>query len=273
MQINAAKVLIDGPSELVFDYAIPESLAEVAVGCRVRIPLRNRNATGTVLEIGPPPQSNFALRPLHSLIDPEPLITPNLMKLGKWLAKYYGTPMEQVMRALLPESVRQDAHSEKTRKVVILEQMPDDEEKKGYVSLKSEAVRRDPDQDQEFMQSSPLTLNDEQATALAEILKEPASGESKKPILLQGVTGSGKTEVYLQAVQHHVDAGRSALILVPEISLTPQTVQRFKSRFADLQDKVAVLHSHLSQGERFDEWHRIRKGFRPSHPIRYHRRG
>ncbi len=303
MQINAAKVLIDGPSELVFDYAIPESLGEVAVGCRVRIPLRNRNSTGTVLEIGPPPQTNFTLRPLHSLIDPEPLITPNLMKLGKWLSEYYGTPMEQVMRALLPESVRQDAHSEKTRKVVVLENMPDEEaleklkkrapkqhviltlvkaaagqisladlgggsvtasvkslEKKGFVSLKSEAVRRDPDQDQEFMESYPLKLNAEQEVALTEILKEPEEGETKKPILLHGVTGSGKTEVYLQAVQHHVDQGKSALILVPEISLTPQTVQRFKSRFAALQDQVAVLHSHLSQGERFDEWHRIRKG-------------
>lgn len=303
MQIIAAKVLIDGPSELVFDYAIPESLGEVKVGCRVRIPLRNRNSTGTVLEIGPPPQTNFTLRPLHSLIDPEPLITPNLMKLGKWLSEYYGTPMEQVMRALLPESVRQDAHSEKTRKVVVLENMPDEEaleklkkrapkqhviltlvkaaagqislsdlgggsvtasvkslEKKGYVSLKSEAVRRDPDQDQEFMETSPLKLNPEQEVALTEILKEPEEGKTKKPILLHGVTGSGKTEVYLQAVQHHVDQGRSALILVPEISLTPQTVQRFKSRFAALQDQVAVLHSHLSQGERFDEWHRIRKG-------------
>ncbi len=303
MQINAAKVLIDGPSELVFDYAIPETLEDVVVGCRVRIPLRNRNSTGTVLEVGPPPQTNFTLRPLHSLIDPEPLITPNLMKLGKWLSEYYGSPMEQVMRALLPESVRQDAHSEKTRKVVMLENMPDEEaltklkkrapkqhviltllkassgqialadlgggsvttsvkslEKKGYVSLKSEAVRRDPDQDQEFMETSPLKLNDEQEVALTEILKEPEEGEAKKPILLYGVTGSGKTEVYLQAVQHYVNLGKSALILVPEISLTPQTVQRFKSRFASLQSEVAVLHSHLSQGERFDEWHRIRKG-------------
>lgn len=303
----SAKVLIDGPSELVFDYAIPENLGPVAIGCRVRIPLRNRNSTGTVLHIGEAPQTNFALRPLHSLIDPEPLITPGLMKLGKWLAEYYGSPMELVMRALLPESVRQDAHSEKTQKVVILENYPAPEtleklakrapkqhviitllkassgqislkdlgggsitasvkslEKKGYVSLKSESVRRDPEQDQEFLESKPLKLNPEQEVALKEILKQPATTQEKsplkKPILLHGVTGSGKTEVYLQAVQSHLDQGKTALILIPEISLTPQTVQRFKSRFASLQDQVAVLHSHLSQGERFDEWHRIRKG-------------
>jgi primosomal protein N' (replication factor Y) len=299
----AIKVLIDGPADLVFDYLVPESLGVVAVGCRVRIPLRNRNSTGTVLEIGEPPQSNFTLRPLHSLIDPEPLITPGLMKLGKWLAEYYGSPMEQVMRALLPESVRQDAHSEKVRKVVVLETMPDEEtleklakrapkqhviltllkgasgqismkdlgggsatasvkslEKKGYVIIKHESVRRDPDADQEFLETKPLKLNDEQEVALAEVLREPEGDEPKKPILLHGVTGSGKTEVYLQAVQKHLDQGKTALILIPEISLTPQTVQRFKSRFASLQDQVAVLHSHLSQGERFDEWHRIRKG-------------
>lgn len=298
----AARVLIDGPSELVFDYAIPESM-EVSVGCRVHIPLRNRSSTGTVLEIGEPPQTNFVLRELTKLIDPEPLITPNLMKLGKWIADYYAAPMEQVMRALLPESVRQDAHSEKTRKVVHLESMPDDEtfeklskrapkqhviltllksaagqialadlggssvtasvkslEKKGFVSIKSEAVRRDPEADQEFLETSPLKLNEEQAVALAEIIKPPTDGETPKPVLLHGVTGSGKTEVYLQAVQEVVDSGKTALVLVPEISLTPQTVQRFKSRFAALQDQVAVLHSNLSQGERFDEWHRIRKG-------------
>src|SRR5690606_12233524 len=81
-----------------------------------------------------------------------------------------------------------------------------------------------------------------------------------QPILLHGVTGSGKTEVYLQATRRTLDLGKTVLVLVPEISLTPQTVRRFRSRFADIQDQVAVLHSNLSQGERFDEWHRIRKG-------------
>lgn len=300
---QSARVLIDGPSELVFDYMIPDDMA-VVTGCRVRIPLRNRDSTGTVLEIGPPPQTNYNLRPVSKLIDPEPLITPQLMKLGKWIAEYYVAPLEQVMRALLPESVRQDMHSEKTRKIVEIKTMPDAEaldklakrapkqhiilkllesnsgimslkdlgggsvtaavkslEKKGHVVLKEETVRRDPDEDQEFLESAPLKLNPEQEVALEKIVN-PATNDKAipKPILLLGVTGSGKTEVYLQAVQNAIDQGKSALVLVPEISLTPQTVQRFKSRFAALQDHVAVLHSHLSQGERFDEWHRIRKG-------------
>jgi primosomal protein N' (replication factor Y) len=74
------------------------------------------------------------------------------------------------------------------------------------------------------------------------------------------VTGSGKTEIYLQAIQLVLQQGRSAIMLVPEISLTPQTVERFKSRFATQQQEVAVLHSHLSEGERHDQWHQIRSG-------------
>jgi primosomal protein N' (replication factor Y) len=80
--------------------------------------------------------------------------------------------------------------------------------------------------------------------------------------LLHGVTGSGKTEIYLQALAHALEQGKGAIVLVPEISLTPQTVERFKARFSSgkLQTLVAVLHSHLSAGERHDEWHKIRQG-------------
>ncbi|MBG86173.1 MAG: primosomal protein N' [Verrucomicrobiales bacterium] len=83
-----------------------------------------------------------------------------------------------------------------------------------------------------------------------------------KPFVLYGVTGSGKTEVYLQAIAHSLAQGRGAIVLVPEISLTPQTVERFKARFSHgpLRTLVAVLHSHLSAGERHDEWHKIRQG-------------
>jgi primosomal protein N' (replication factor Y) len=89
----------------------------------------------------------------------------------------------------------------------------------------------------------------------------PSSPRSST-FLLHGVTGSGKTEVYLQAIAHVLEQGKGAIVLVPEISLTPQTVERFKARFSSgpLQTLVAVLHSHLSAGERHDEWHKIRQG-------------
>ena len=296
----AARVLIDGPSELVFDYSIPEGM-DARPGCRVKIPLRNRPSTGTILAITEEMPQNFDLRPIDTLIDPEPLITEKLLELGKWMADYYGSPMELVMRALLPEAVRQESNSEKTRKIVVLTAKPDEEamvklakrasrqhvivslleaaggqlslkdlgggsitasvkslEKQGIVELQDEAVRRDPDEGEEFLEDKPLELNPGQAVAMEHVLEQIDTPQ--KPMLMHGVTGSGKTEVYLQAAQRCVDLGKSVLILLPEISLTPQTVQRFKSRFASIQDQVAVLHSHLSQGERFDEWHRIRSG-------------
>jgi primosomal protein N' (replication factor Y) len=90
----------------------------------------------------------------------------------------------------------------------------------------------------------------------------PIAQPHSKTFLLHGVTGSGKTEVYLQAIAHTLEQGKGAIVLVPEISLTPQTVERFKARFSfgTLQTLVAVLHSHLSAGERHDEWHKIRQG-------------
>jgi len=297
------RVLIDGPSELVFDYAVPQGMS-VSPGCRVRVPLRRRSATGTVVSLSGETQADFALRELDSLIDPQPLVNEVLLRVGRWMADYYGCGYETVVRSLLPESVRNEDHSSKTRRVAVLVNLPDEEtlaklsrrarrqhailmllagsadgsmaasdigsgvddalkalESAGIIRIEREEVRRDPDVEGslEVMESKPLALNAPQQAALDAIL---ASVEQAKPMpqLLLGVTGSGKTEVYLQAAQRVIDAGRTVLVLVPEISLTPQTVRRFKARFAAIQDQVAVLHSHLSQGERFDEWHRIRKG-------------
>jgi primosomal protein N' (replication factor Y) len=132
--------------------------------------------------------------------------------------------------------------------------------KRGLIELRDEAIERDPHADEQFVASTNLELNMEQAAALKKITDALAAPDSAKPILLHGVTGSGKTEIYLQAIRAALDRGRSAIVLVPEISLTPQTVERFKSRFADIHQAVAVLHSHLSQGERHDEWHKIHSG-------------
>ena len=91
------RVLIDGPSELLFDYAVPAGL-EVRPGCRVRVPLRRKSATGTVLSETAAEHLDFALREVESLIDPEPLITPVLLRTGEWIADYYGCGIETVIR-------------------------------------------------------------------------------------------------------------------------------------------------------------------------------
>ena len=150
-------------------------------------------------------------------------------------------------------------------------------EDKGMVTIAPEVAERDPYANEQILPTQALALNPEQVRALAAILpamgrtrsaqaegEGPKGGESSgAPVfLLHGVTGSGKTEVYLQAIAHALGQGRGAIVLVPEISLTPQTVERFKARFSSgpLRTLVAVLHSHLSAGERHDEWHKIRQG-------------
>ena len=132
--------------------------------------------------------------------------------------------------------------------------------RRGLAELREEAVVRDPHADEQFIATSNLVMNNEQSLALKEVTQTLDSPENARPILLHGVTGSGKTEIYLQAIRAALDRGRTAIVLVPEISLTPQTVERFKGRFAEAQDAVAVLHSHLSEGERHDEWHKIHSG-------------
>ncbi|MBU4198957.1 MAG: primosomal protein N' [Verrucomicrobia bacterium] len=126
-------------------------------------------------------------------------------------------------------------------------------EKKKLVLISLGTRRRDPLAAQIILPTQPLTLFPEQAEALA-MVKQSIDTLKPSAILLHGVTGSGKTEVYLQAIRYVLDKGQGAIVLVPEISLTPQTVERFRGRFGDA---IAVLHSHLSDGERHDEWYRI----------------
>lgn len=115
---------------------------------------------------------------------------------------------------------------------------------------------RDPFAAMTIAPSQPLQLNAEQQTAFDQITSAADTGQYQ-PFLLEGITGSGKTEVYLQAAQHVFDKGQTVLFLVPEIALTPQMVRRVKSRFGA---QTAVLHSGLSDGERYDEWRRIERG-------------
>ena len=131
--------------------------------------------------------------------------------------------------------------------------------KRDLVKITARAVARDPHAGEQFIPGPALLLNEEQTVAFAMIVRAISSPEKAKPILLHGVTGSGKTEIYLQAIRETLKQNRTSIVLVPEISLTPQTVERFKSRFSE-KDDVAVLHSHLSEGERHDEWHKVHSG-------------
>lgn len=129
--------------------------------------------------------------------------------------------------------------------------------KKGWITRAEIRVERDPFENEEFLPTLPLELTEEQRTCYDAVMTALAKPEEAKPMLLHGITGSGKTEVYLQAIAQVLEKGQTALVLVPEISLTPQTIERFKARFSERRERIAVLHSHLSDGERHDEWFKI----------------
>lgn len=129
--------------------------------------------------------------------------------------------------------------------------------KKGWLEKVALEVYRDPYAASDIQKTRPLQLNDEQQVAVDRIVQAIDAPDETTTFLLEGVTGSGKTEVYLQAMAAALAQGQTALMLVPEISLTPQMVQRVKGRFGKA---VAVLHSGLSSGEKYDEWRRIQRG-------------
>jgi len=128
--------------------------------------------------------------------------------------------------------------------------------KEGFLEVDIVRIDRSPLVNEEYFKTKPKKLNPDQALALEKI--NGSLDEARfETHLLFGVTGSGKTEVYLQAIDKAMEMGKSTIMLVPEISLTPQTVERFRSRF---EGSIAILHHRLSHGERFDEWHKIREG-------------
>ena len=255
--------------------------------------------TGELLLDVPAEPAKPGLKPIEAVDDATPVILPPLMRLARWMAQYYMAPIERCIQALLPAPVRSGRSREMVRlyveavpddppkltkrqaelvadirrvgggwlQQVIAEFKCTAEtlrrlEKLGAVTIEERRRRRDPFANRRVLPSKPLPLNAEQAQALQTVLDGVAQEDDfslppPKPLLLFGVTGSGKTEVYLQAIAAVLERGKGAIVLVPEIALTPQTVQRFASRFGD---RIAVLHSALGDGERFDEWQRIRAG-------------
>ncbi|NLT72492.1 MAG: primosomal protein N', partial [Verrucomicrobiaceae bacterium] len=303
---RTVKVLIDGAtSDLTFTYLIPPEL-KVATGQRVRVPLRNRSAIGTATAIEETDTGalSYRLKPILGVVSEDSFLTEGLLRLAEWIASFYLTPIETVIRTMLPKPSRGEEEKRKTVKVVEWAAPPTEEilasfsgrqkkqketllalqdlgavpladltgrhgisrsvltalEERGLIRMAEQIVSRDPLSEIEYVESEPLALNEEQKAVLDRVFESARrveQGEKTKPILLHGVTGSGKTEVYLQAIQKTVEAGRGAIVLVPEIALTPQTADRFKRRFAGIKDQVAILHSNLSEGERHDEWRKV----------------
>ncbi len=161
----------------------------------------------------------------------------------------------KVLNYLIATNKEQFEASELVKEVEIPHQTLTALVKKGMITERYEEVYRDPYDHKSFTPTKPLQLTDEQEKAIKPVLRSIES-KAHETFLLYGVTGSGKTEIYLQTIQVVIQKGKEAIVLVPEISLTPQMVDRFKRRFGN---DVAVLHSALSIGEQYDEWRKIQR--------------
>ena len=307
--MKVARVATDAALGRTFDYEVPEAFAaRVQPGTLVRISFGNRELDGFVMELSDATAYAGTLKPILGVADGEPLVSPALLRLAKWMAAYYLAPLERCLKFMFPPDVRGGVLSDGFKRQLtvraapaqgrLLEPAPKDREvlerlgdgtellagfcrawhfsaarlrrmaRDGLVVIEEKIARRNPLAGRTILRTSPLPLTEEQRTALELIRGElahcaalhpdgTAASPAPKPVLLHGVTASGKTEVFLQAIAEVLSKGGGAIVLVPEISLTPQTIRRFVSRFGDT---VAVLHSNLSTGERHDEWQRIRSG-------------
>src|SRR6476661_1939409 len=203
-----------------FTYEVDES---VGVGAIVRIPFGRSRARGIVVSLHDAPPEGVDARPVESVIGALPA---TLVELALWIADYYGSTPARALALVAPESP-------KRRK----EQAPPAERQ----SLTGEA--------------EPHELSEPQVAAVARIVEAMDAGSGN--LLLYGATGSGKTEVYLQACAAALERGLGTIVLMPEIALAPQTVGRFRRRFGD---SVAIVHSSLGAAERRDERDRIARG-------------
>ncbi|MFA6321770.1 MAG: primosomal protein N' [Candidatus Omnitrophota bacterium] len=227
-----AQVAVALPIDKVFHYSIPDNLKdEVKIGKRVFVSFANRAVVGYV--VGFSDESDVKdVKPLVSVIDKEPILSEEMLKLTRWVKDNYFCSWGEAIAAVIPAGI-----------------------KKGKESIGSRLSAAET-KNKEFPQSKPHDLMEEQSRALKSVV-ELVDKHEYKTFLLHGITASGKTEVYMQAIEHVLKAGRQAIVLVPEISLTPQTIERFSSRFGD---HVAVMHSRLTPAKKFLEWKRIKDG-------------
>ncbi|HJT24062.1 MAG TPA: primosomal protein N', partial [bacterium] len=281
------------PLKKVFSYRVPEALEGlVAPGMRCSVSFGRRQTVGIVTGLTRQAPDFANVKPIDSLLDTEPSFTPDLLELGKWIADYYYCSLGEALFAVLPTGYRKnpkaflqllaDVDLEKVRAVLEkgekLKGVNVESLKAGKIPLTArtralaEVLKKEslgglklggaPDKPRvkkTARMSGDMTvpeLHPQQDQALKAIL-QPLYLSTFQTFLLHGVTGSGKTEVYLRAISEVLAKGQQAIVLIPEIALTPQTVERFTGRFGD---QVAVLHSRLSTGERTYEWQRIALG-------------
>src|SRR5215510_5114539 len=244
-----ADVAVCLPLSRTFVYKVGEP---VEVGCRVVVPFRKRDMEGFVVGLRNDAVDDIEIHPITNIIDQSPLLRPEIFRLCRWISEYYVSPLGEVLKGALPPGISQK-HLDKPAGAVGEAQARQRAASKGEAQARQRAASKGvalaPGR-------PPLQLTSDQTTAFEAI----RNGHGFQTLLLHGVTGSGKTEVYMRAAEHFVAAGKSSLILIPEIALTPQLTDRFSQRFPR---RIAILHSSLSKRQRIDEWLRIYRGETP----------
>ena len=282
-----------------FTYRIPEGLP-VSVGHHVLVPFGQGNHVKEGFVVAQKEQTDYPeVKDIARIIEPYPVLLDEQIRLAEWMRDVYHCLFVDALRLMIPAQLRGMRVREKHVRTVRLADGIDTDAamesldrapaqkrvfelvarinaevsvpdinafypnstpaisallKRGYLVEQSETVFRRPDK---LRTHTPVYALTEAQRHAADAIDAAMREQNGSVLLLHGVTGSGKTEVYLQAIEDCLREGGQAIVLVPEISLTPQTVGRFTDRFGD---RIAVLHSRLSAGERFDEWRRIRLG-------------
>lgn len=296
MSRNLVAVAVPAPLYTAFDYEVEQGLT-IPAGARVRVPFGRRQMTGLVLGPGSAPDATRVYKPIGAVLDSEPLVPAEVLGLCQWAAAYYQHPIGEVIATALPGHFKQGKAAALRQPQVLqltesgrsalralppraraqrallqeLERQPLAPDRLAGVSAavvqkalgKSwiERVTAAPQALTAAAESAPA-LTPEQTAAL-EVLRAPSGRGREAAVpefsvtLLEGVTGSGKTELYLRRAAEVIAAGRQVLMLAPEIGLTPQLTERFTRRFGAA---VACYHSAMAEGERSQTWLRARSG-------------
>lgn len=289
------EVLLDQNFSRPLDYRLPDDW-HVEVGMRVEVPLKSTLKKGTIAAIKEHSSYPDA-KPIHRLLSQDGFLSEKQWTLARWMAQYYAAPLQRVLKCFIPVNLRKEVaektrvflklaktHDEclkaigmwrakapqraqtleeilNTPKGVYLTDLKTTSSvafliKERWITSHKIKASADLLDEADFFPSSPKTLNSEQTLCLQAISKSLSASEFAAH-LIYGITGSGKTEIYMQAIQEALLQNKSAIMLVPEISLTSQTIERFKARFSE---KIAILHHRRSLGERTSAWEDLRQG-------------
>ena len=288
-----AKVLVEINNinvDKMFDYIVPfEYIEKIKIGMRVKVPFASRELEGFVLDLVNNADDNYELKEIISIVDTEPILNNELLHLGKFMSKKYFSTLISCYQTMLPKALKAQNKTTINKKMIKYVELcsnsfpklkPNQEKIVEYLRINGKVKKEEVNKIsvsgvntlikngiiiESLIEEYRLVTKDinkeketfkltvEQQEAKNKILSQTQSSV----FLLHGVTGSGKTVVYMEIVEEMLNRGKDSIFLVPEISLTPQMVYHFKSRFGD---EVAVLHSRLSEGEKYDEYRKIVEG-------------